>query len=288
MNKNIVKLKVFPKALGRTLKKHPRIITTGIAAAGIAIILVSSQIIDELIPDKEPAKNDALLNNEPTIETPVLGTPGATIAPIETDEEMYDFLSDQLETIIVGTNSKEFAKEEEKETNNQTTTTIKVEDTVAGTDNRLYVSEEDAKVGEQLGADGISVTTEGNYYTAPDNSVWTSESEYKESLNPTTTGSTVTEGNYYTAPDGSVWVSEAEYNTYKSTTSSTYTAPDGSLWASEAEYNTYVAGNTTISEPVETTTTIDANTIYIAPDGSAWTSEAEYNIYAESVKEATK
>ncbi len=108
----------------------------------------------------------------------------------------------------------------------------------------------------------------GNYYTAPDGTIWESEedylsslggSSYEETYDDTTYTSTTTDDSYYTAPDGTIWENESDYI--------------ASLQNSTPEAQTVSAEETSASTTEETTTEDD---YYIAPDGTVWVSEEDY------------
>jgi heme-degrading monooxygenase HmoA len=157
------------------------------------------------------------------------------------------------------------------------------------------------------------VTIDGDYYIAPDGSVWESEADYQAYINQTVDDTGANEDineddGYYHAPDGSIWDSEADYQAYinglnggEDTTiiiddgpgtgdnTDAYLAPDGSYWESEQAYLDYINQN---GEEITDDTGTNEETVtddgyYHAPDGSVWSSEAEYQNYINSLNGET-
>ncbi len=168
---------------------------------------------------------------------------------------------------------------------------------------------------EKTGNTNKVVETEGNYYVAPDGSLWTSEAEYNKNQN-NNTNNTAENNSEYQDPNGEWWTSEAEYLAYLNSLNNVfgtptnngtittspevtpgvdvsyddnfYHAPDGTVWSDEAEYKSYInsttnsntlPNDTTNNNVYDNTTSTDVSyegNYYQAPDGSLWSSEAEY------------
>ncbi len=115
------------------------------------------------------------------------------------------------------------------------------------------------------------VDYEGDFFQAPDGTLWTSEEEYQKSLQDSTTitpvenGEIVQQGEGFLDPDGGgfYWESEQDYWDYKNSQDVIYTPNDGT---SAPEYegtgDTIVEGN-----------------YYKDPEGNYWASEEEYREY---------
>ncbi len=175
--------------------------------------------------------------------------------------------------------------------------------------------------GVSNGENNTVVETEGNFYTAPDGSVWTSKEEYEKYQNSNDgtkvdtveNGTVIEQGEGYRDPNGDYWTSEAEYlayinslkqntgdvitndntgtNTDVSYDDNFYHAPDGSVWASEQEYRNYINSiNSSSNDSYTSDSYVDSSdadvsyddNFYHAPDGSVWASEQEYKNYLNS------
>lgn len=126
-------------------------------------------------------------------------------------------------------------------------------------------------------------------------------------IDPTTETEVEVDGDYYIAPDGTVWLTEQDYLDYINSQNTTeenptvveqeddgfYHAPDGSVWATEQDYLDYINGqntggneeNPSQDTPVENPTENNDGS-YRAPDGSYWSSEQDYLDYINEIGRA--
>ena len=218
--------------------------------------------------------------------------PQVTTVPVatETTQTTTEFLSDTLDNIDINVadelNTDEIAEQ--------------IAQSVGDVVSAVAIDENGNDISGSVNSNGEIVEDvyySGNYYEAPDGQIYSSEENYSNSNQGSTT--IIDNGGYndlYVDEYGNYWTSYEEYinsldegttnvevpsNDDNGTNSEDdsygdeagYTAPDGTLWASEEAYNDSINPNY-----------IDDD-LFVAPDGSLWDSEEAYNNYLKDIEE---